>query len=112
MVPRLSKVLSQAAHSFRERDLAISCAQCDEERNIAGCITKADAEVRSYRCRECGDLLVLIGYPSDREIAGKTCRAGTWWSIRPMNDLFVQLKTSRLTLPAAPRAPIFGRPLL
>lgn len=35
MVPRLSKVLLQSRHRFRERDLTATCEQCDQERNLA-----------------------------------------------------------------------------
>lgn len=112
MVPRLSKVLSQSRHRFRERDLTATCERCDQERNLADCTTKADGEVRTYRCFKCGDLLVLIGYPSDRPIWAEGSGMGKWWSVRPTSDLFVQLPNNRLTIPAAPGAPIFGRPLI
>jgi hypothetical protein len=112
MVPKVSKVLSQSRHRFRERDLTTTCKQCGQERNLADCPTNADAEVRTYRCFKCGDLLLLVGHPSDRSISGERYRAGTWWSVRPTRDLFVQLRKNRLRIPAAPGAPIFGRPLL
>lgn len=113
MVPRLSKVLSQDRHRFRERDLATLCVTCGEERNIADCITSAGPDARSYRCAHCGDLLVLVGYPSDRTMSAPELRPGEWWSIRPTNDLFVKISNSRVTIPASVNgAPLFGRPLL
>ena len=112
MVPKLSQVLSQSEHKLRERDFAATCNRCGEEKSIRDCKTEVRAEVRAYRCAQCGDVLVLVGHPSDRQISGAGCRAGEWWSIRPTNELFVTLGSSRLRILPSTGAAIFGAPLL
>jgi len=112
MIPKLSKVLSQTRHSFRERDFAICCSECAEERNLARCMTRSSGEVRTYRCPECGHLLVTVGHSSARQIANDDSRAEAWLSIHPDSDLFVQLHGSRLTIPPVQVGRIFGEPLL
>jgi hypothetical protein len=112
MIPRLCKVFSQSRHSFREKDFAIRCGACAEERNLSRCHTHSDAEVRTYRCAECAGLLVIIGYPTDRTATREDSSSATWWSVRPTSDLFVQLQKSRLTIPSAQPGRIFGEPLL
>ncbi len=112
MIPRLSKVFSQARHRFRERDFTITCERCGDERNLSKCKTRVTAEVRTYCCDECGDLLVVVGHPSERRVSGEGCRPGTWWSVHPVRELCVQLQNSRLTIPAARAGRIYGQPLL
>ncbi len=112
MVPKLSQVLSQSEHNLRERDFAATCNRCGEERSIIDCKTEVRAEARTYRCSHCSDLLVLVGHPSDRPISGEECRVGDWWSIRPTSEMFVTLGRSRLRIPAAAGAAVFGEPLL
>ena len=112
MVPRLSKVLSKSGHAFRERDLSTFCRGCAADRNISDCLTLADTEVRTYRCRHCLDLLVVVGHPSDRPISGEQAGPGSWWSIRPKNELRIHVGSSELTIPACPRSSLFGEPLL
>jgi predicted RNA-binding Zn-ribbon protein involved in translation (DUF1610 family) len=112
VVPLLSKVLSQSNHKFREQDFTISCEQCGDDRNISNCTTKADAEVRTYRCSDCGNLLVTIGHPRNRVISGDECRKGTWWSIQPSSELHVRLQTSSLNISPTNGASVWGAPLL
>ncbi len=112
MVPKLSQVLSQSEHKLRERDFAATCNRCSEERSICDCKTEVRAEVRTYRCSQCGDLLVLVGHASNRQISGEGCRAGDWWSIRPTSELFVTLGRSRLRILPSAGAAVFGEPLL
>ena len=112
MIPKLSKVLSQSEHEFRERDFTISCKHCCEERNLSTCTTRVVAEARTYRCNECGSLLVVVGYPSERPVSSEHCRPGTWWSVHPVSDLFVQVQNSRLTIPPCKTGRIYGAPLL
>lgn len=112
VVPTLSQVLSQPQHKLREQDCSATCEQCQQDRSIADCKTNADADVRSYRCFQCGDLLVLIGHPTDRPITREGCTSRQWWSVRPTAALFVPLGQSRLMIPSVPRAPLFGEPLI
>lgn len=112
MVPKLSKVLSQTKHSFRERDFVISCGSCAQERNLSNCKTRSTSEVRTYRCPECGHLLVTVGHSSARRVSRKDSRGEAWLSIHPESDLFVQLQNSRLTIPPVQVGRIFGEPLL
>jgi hypothetical protein len=109
-VPLLSVVLSQSRHKVCECDFTIICDTCEVERNIADCVTEADEQLRSYACADCAGLLVLIGQPIDRSFAADADGAESWWSIRPMGDLFVQLTNSRLTIPASLRGPLLGQP--
>jgi predicted RNA-binding Zn-ribbon protein involved in translation (DUF1610 family) len=111
-VPKLSQILSQSDHQLRERDFTTMCSRCGEDRRIIDCKTEVRAEVRSYRCSSCGELLVLVGHPSDRPISGDGCRTGDWWSIRPVGELFVELGRSRLRILPSGGAPIFGEPML
>ena len=112
VVPKASKVLSRPGHKFSERDFVARCNKCDHERNLLECATTANSNVREYRCRSCGDLLLLIGYPTDRPSSKLPGGVEEWWSMRPVSDLYVHLKDSRLVIPAAERAPVFGQPLL
>lgn len=112
VVPKLSQLLSQMRHKLREADFTTMCDRCGEERSIADCKTKANTEIRTYRCSLCGDLLVLVGVPSDRVMSGEELRAGDWWSIRPSTVLFVTLGRSKLRIPAVPRAALYGEPLI
>ena len=112
VIPRLSKVFSQSQHRFRERDFAIRCRLCAHEWNLARCTTRSTGEVRTYRCPECAELLVTIGYPAQRGVMRDDAPAATYWSVHPASDLFVQLQESRLTIPPAQMGRIFGEPLL
>src|SRR5687767_2367800 len=100
VIPRLSKVFSQSHHRFREKDFAIRCRLCAQEWNLSRCRTRSTGEVRTYRCPECADLLVTIGYPTGRSVSRDDAPSATWWSVHPASDLFVQLNQSRLTIPA------------
>lgn len=110
MIPRLSAVLSSPRHIITERDLTTACQTCHEERNIADCKTSANGELRTYRCRGCGEPLVLVGYPTDRPVTGSA--STEWLSIRVSSDLFVQMSSSRLRIPASSRSSLFGEPFL
>jgi hypothetical protein len=112
VVPKLSQVLSQSQHKLRERDFTATCARCREVRSIAECKTDVQHELRSYRCSQCGTLLVLVGHPTDRPISGDDCRVGKWWSIRASTELFVTLGGTQLRIPSARRAALFGEPML
>lgn len=112
MAPRLSKVLSRAGHTFRERDFSILCPSCDEVRGIPDCVTKATTEARTYRCADCSGLLVVIGWPSYRQLSDERCREGDWWTIRPTSDLIIRLGSDQLTIPAVTGARTFGEPLI
>lgn len=101
MIPRVSEVFSQSGHRFREHDFTTVCARCHGDRNLSKCKTRVVAEVRTYHCCDCGDLLVVVEYPTDRPISGEECRVGMWWSVHPVHELIVQLQNSRLTIPAA-----------
>ena len=111
-IPRLSTVFSQSHHRFRERDFAIECRACRQERNLSRCTTRSTGEVRTYRCPQCADLLVTIGFPVERGVSREDAPAVTWWSVHPASDLFVQFQNSRLTIPPTPVGRIFGEPLL
>ena len=112
VIPRLSKVLSQCQHRFREKDFAIRCGSCAQERTLSHCKTRSTMGVRTYRCPECAELLVTIGYPSERDVHREENPSATWWSVHPASDLLVQLKKTRLTIPPAQMGRIFGEPLL
>jgi hypothetical protein len=104
--------LSQTRHSFRERDFAICCGNCAQERNLSQCRTRSTGEVRTYRCPECGQLLVTVGHSAARRGPRDDIGADNWLSIHPASDLLVQLKDSRLTIPPVQAGRIFGEPLL
>jgi hypothetical protein len=100
MVPKLSRVLSRSKHAFKERDFSIACRRCQHERNISECVTEVTGKARSYRCSACDDLLVTIEVSADRHLTNQSLQNGEWWSIRPTNDLLVQMKSEQLTIPA------------
>ena len=52
LVPRVSKVLSQSRHRFRERDLTTTCKQCGQERNQC----RLSYERRRVSCEPTGAL--------------------------------------------------------
>jgi hypothetical protein len=112
MIPRLSKVFSQSQHQFRERDFTIRCDGCGKERNLSKCTTSVTPEVRTYRCPACTHLLVVVGYPTDRQVSAEGCRPGTWLSVHPTSELFVQVHKSRLGIAPARPGRIYGEPLI
>jgi len=100
MVPKLSKVMSRSKHTFEERDFSVACHRCGHERNISDCVTAVSGQARSYRCSACDELLVSIEVSNDRTFINQSVQNGDWWSIRPISDLFVQMKNEQLTIPA------------
>jgi len=104
-------VLSRPGHSFKERDLATLCASCKTEWNLADCRTEADARVRTYRCNSCGNLLLVVGIPDDRPVQVDHAPGTRWWAIRPIADLIVQMKESRMVIPGVQRSPVLGQPV-
>jgi hypothetical protein len=105
-------VLSRARHKFKERDLKTFCDRCQADRNVSDCITKADTEVRTYKCPECDQILILVGIPSDRSFTGEDTEPASWWSIRPRSVLTVRLANSELSIPGGRESWLYGEPLL
>ena len=112
MIPRVSEAFSQSRHAFKERDFTIRCEPCAQEWNLSECTTRVTSEARTYRCPRCTLLLVVVGYPAERNVSGANCRPGTWLSVHSAADLHVQLQGSRLSIAPSEKRRIYGEPLL